>query len=126
MADKRCASSGGKPSIRVVVSSLEDTTKSSAVPSQTNVTFRPQQSGRLGQSVEHMPSENTSDVLLGLPDLLEIPDDNDKCDEKENEADILENNFFGPIEHTIPVETRAPVSMCATIAINCLTFNMYI
>ena len=126
MADKRRARSGGKPSVRVVVSSLEDTTKLSA-PSQTNVTFRPQQSDHLGQSVEHMPSENTSDVPLGLPDLLEIPDDDDdECDEEENEADILENNFFGPTEHTIPVETKAPVSMCATIAINCLTFKVYI
>ena len=125
MADKRRARSGGKPSVRMVVSSLEDTTKLSA-PSQTNVTFRPQQSDHLGQSVEHMPSENTSDVPLGLPDLLEIPDNDDKCDEEENEADILENNFFGPTEHTIPVETKAPVSMCATIAINCLAFKVYI
>jgi hypothetical protein len=126
MADKRRARSGGKTSVHVVVSSLEETTKLSA-PSQTNVTFRPQQSGRLGQSVEHMPSENTSDVLFGLPELLEIPDDDDdECDEAENEADVLENNFFGPTEHTIPDETKAPVSMRATTTINCVTFKVYI
>jgi hypothetical protein len=76
-----------------------------------------------------MLSENTSDVPLGLPDLLEMPDDDDdddECDEEENEADILENDFFGSTEHTIPAETKAPVSMCATIAINCLTFKVYI
>jgi len=124
MADRR-ARSGGKQSVRVVVSSLEATTKSSAP--QTNVTFRPQQSGHLGQSVEHVPSKNASDAPLDLPDLLEIPDDDDDCDEEEeDEADVLENSFFGATEHTIPAETKAPVSICATIVINCLTFNVYI
>ena len=115
MADRR-ARSGGKQSVRMVVSSLEATTKLSAP--QTNVTFRPQQSGRLGQSVEHVPSKNASDMPLDLPDLLEIPDDDDDCDEEEeDEADVLENSFFGATEHTIPAETKAPMSICATIVL---------
>jgi hypothetical protein len=123
MADRR-ARSGGKPSVRVVVSSLEATTKSSA--SQTNVTFRPQQSGCLGQSVGHMPSKNASDVPFDLPDLLEISDnDNDNDDEEEDEGDVLENRLFGTTEHTIP-EMKAPVSMCTIILINCSSFKMYI
>jgi hypothetical protein len=120
MADRR-ARSGKKPSVHVVVSSLGATTKSSV--SQTNITFRPQQSGRLGQSVGHMPSKNASDVPFDLPDLLEISDDDD--DEDEDEGDVLESRFFGTTEHTIP-ETKAPVSMCTIILINCLSFTVYI
>jgi hypothetical protein len=71
-----------------------------------------------------MPSENASDVPFDLPDLLEISDDDDD-DEEEDEGDVLENRFFDTTEHTIP-ETKAPVSICTIILINCSSFKVYI
>ena len=99
--------SGGKSSVRMVVSTTETAAKSGA-PVRTHVTLQPWQGGRLGQSVSHAPSDDTSDTSVDVRDLLDMPDDNDE-DAWVDRADSLENEFFGPIGQSVPVEKKDPV-----------------
>ena len=102
MADRR-PRSGGRSSVRMVVSDPDTATKSSSASIRKDVTLRARHDGRLGQSVSHTGSEEASNDTSGLPLLLDLPDDEDE-DNDERLANAMEEEFFGPSHHEIPAE----------------------
>jgi hypothetical protein len=115
MADRR-SKSGGKHSIRVVVSRpQEEEQRSSSAPTRRHVTLRADPSRRLQQSVSYSPSEEIVPDDDPLPSLLEVMNDEDEDEATDDLADAMENQFFGSQEQVVPEKSTGPVRMASIV-----------
>ena len=115
MADRR-SKSGGKHSIRVVVSGPQaEQQRSSSAPTRRHVTLRADPSRRLQQSVSYSSSEEIALDDDTLPSLLEVMDDEDEDEAMDDLADAMEDQFFGSKDQVVPEKSTGPVRMTSIV-----------
>jgi hypothetical protein len=114
MADRR-SKSGGKDSIRMVVSRPQEEQQSSSAPTRRHVTLRADSSRRLQQIVSYSPSEDLVPDDDTLPSLLEVMDDEDEDEAIDDLADAMENKFFGSKDQVVPEKSTGPVRMTSIV-----------